>query len=509
MNKNSNEELKFDNSAVLSEKGSPILGRLSGPVADIINPTRNGRKYSEKLWENVFNSPIAQETFENGGYFGELGHPEGRQEVDMEKIAICMPKPPVKNSDGQLIGSFDILDTPNGRILKTLCDYGYRMGISSRGSGEVSLDMEGNEAVDEDSYDFSCFDVVLLPAVKAARMDYVTESLSDGKVTLKQALAESLDKANDSERKIMQETLSNLHLEYIPEEVIKVNDETPASVNNIEVVEESVAVDNNEAELVEQLQTLIRENKEKEEQIIELQEKLSVSYTKEAACNEKMSRYQQAILKLSEDSKKVKSLEEQLSKAQADLSNVQQSLVESEKASKARQAKLQEKSKSLVESVDNSKRKIKELQEQLKAANENSNSEINSLTEQLSSAKKDLELKKTEYSKKLSASNKLVEKYKTIASGAVNRYIESQALRLGVSHNEILNRLPDSYTFDDIDTVCESLQSVNLNLSKLPFQSMKLEGKLGARVSSPKKSVLPVSQDDIVDDDLLTLAGLK
>ena len=26
-----------------------ILGRLYGPIADIINPTRNGRKYSEQL----------------------------------------------------------------------------------------------------------------------------------------------------------------------------------------------------------------------------------------------------------------------------------------------------------------------------------------------------------------------------------------------------------------------------------------------------------------------------
>ena len=94
MDRKSNEELTFDRSALVSEKGSPILGRLSGPVADIINPTRNGRKYSEQLWENVFNSPIAKETFENGGYFGELGHPADRQEIDMEKIAICMPNPP-------------------------------------------------------------------------------------------------------------------------------------------------------------------------------------------------------------------------------------------------------------------------------------------------------------------------------------------------------------------------------------------------------------------------------
>ena len=31
-------------------KARGILGRLIGPVADFINPTRNGRSYSESLW---------------------------------------------------------------------------------------------------------------------------------------------------------------------------------------------------------------------------------------------------------------------------------------------------------------------------------------------------------------------------------------------------------------------------------------------------------------------------
>lgn len=502
MEKIKQEELQFDNSVLRSEKGSPILGRLSGPCADIINPTRNGRKYSEKLWENVFNSPIAQETFENGGFFGELGHPEGRQEVDMEKIAICMPNPPVKNDKGQLISTFDILDTPNGRILKTLCDYGYKMGISSRGSGEVYPSDDGNEEVDPDQYEFSCFDIVLLPAVKAARLDYVTESLNS-KVTLKQALQESLNRANDSERKIMQETLNNLSIEYT-------SDEAKADpVKDIEDVNESVAVENNEADLVEQLQTLLKENKEKEQQIIELQEKLSVSYTKESACNDKILSYQQSISKLSEEAKKVKSLEEKLSKAENDVKHLKEALTTSKKANAANVAKLQANSKSLVESVSSSKQKIRELQEQLKVANESSSGKIDSLNEQLSTAKKDLEIKKTEYSKKLGASNKLVEKYKNIAAGAVDRYIQSQALRLGVSQNEILNRLPESYTFDDIDSVCESLQSVNLNLSRLPFQSMKLQEKLNAKITAPKKEIIPTNQDDVVDESLLSLAKLQ
>ena len=507
MEKVTQEELTFDNSVKVNSKGDPILGRLTGPCADIINPTRNGRKYSNELWEKVFSNPIVLEYFECGGIPGELDHPEGRQEISSDKICWIMPKPPVKNDKGELIGEWDILDTPNGRILKTLCDYGYKIGVSSRGSGEVYPDADGNEAVDPDQYEFSCFDAVLLPAVKSARLSYVTEALNNSEVTFKQALQESLSKANESDRKIMQETLDNLHIEYTPEEV---NAEAqPSSVDNIEVVNENVAVDNNEADLLEQLQTLIKENKEKEQQIIDLQEKLSVSYTKETITNEKMSKFRKAIVKLSEDLKKVSSLEEKLSKAENDVKVLQEQLAASAKELETSRSRLQKTSKSLVESTSASKAQVSQLQEQLKSVSEESTTRINDLNEQLSTAKKDLEIKKTEYAKKLSASNKLVEKYKSIAAGAVNRYVDSQALRLGVSSNEILNRLPDSYTFDDIDSVCESLQSVNLNLSKLPFQSMKLQEKLNAKITAKRTDVVPVSTDDVVDDDLLALARLK
>ena len=95
-----------------------ILGRLIGPCADFIAPTRNGRHYSEKLWENVFNDPIMKERIDNGVCYGELGHPLDREETDMEKIALCLAEVPKKGKDGKLRAVFDILNTPNGKMLK-------------------------------------------------------------------------------------------------------------------------------------------------------------------------------------------------------------------------------------------------------------------------------------------------------------------------------------------------------------------------------------------------------
>lgn len=44
-----NEALKLDDSVKQNSKGQVILGRLTGPCADFIHPTRNGRKYDESL----------------------------------------------------------------------------------------------------------------------------------------------------------------------------------------------------------------------------------------------------------------------------------------------------------------------------------------------------------------------------------------------------------------------------------------------------------------------------
>lgn len=206
-----NEKFEYQKFTPEEMKAKGILGRLVGPCADFINPTRNGRKYNEKLWENVFANPIMQEKIKNGVCFGELGHPADRTETDMEKIAVCLREQPKKNSKGQLCAVFDILDTPNGRILKTLCDYGSTIGVSSRGTGDLITGEDGSEMVDPDTYECEAWDIVLVPAVETARLQYVTESLHS-KTTLTEALINNIDSATEEEKEIMKETLDKLNI---------------------------------------------------------------------------------------------------------------------------------------------------------------------------------------------------------------------------------------------------------------------------------------------------------
>ena len=196
-----------------------ILGRLYGPIATCKEGTRNGRKYNKELWIKALNDEIFQEKIANKSLFLELGHPADREETDMKCVCACIPEmPKIVNDD--LYAYVDILDTPNGRLLKTFCDYGFVPGISSRGSGDIMA----NDEVDPETFFLETWDIVQLPAVKKARLA-MCESLNNKK-SLKVALQESYDAANDEDKKVMKETLDNLDikLDETAEDEIPVED---------------------------------------------------------------------------------------------------------------------------------------------------------------------------------------------------------------------------------------------------------------------------------------------
>lgn len=408
-----------------------------------------------------------------------------------------MPEKPKKNKDGQLEAYLDILDTPNGRIVATLAKYGYKLGISSRGSGETYEAVDG-EHVDEDTYKLEAWDIVLLPAVKSARLKMV-ESVQNGK-SLKQALCEQLDKANEDERAVMKKTLDELNIEYTPEKVIDKSDMT-ANDDGVTMVKE--------------LQDSLLAQRKLESQITELQEKLSVCYAKEAKYEEDAVKYKNAIRNLSESVSNVKALQGKVEKLaeelnQKDLTIKQeqdkyQKLVEKRRVDINRQSSLNESISTQAIKLKEKETIIRDLNESFKTFKQESEERENSLNESLAEVKKNLTIKTNEYNSKLANANKLIEQYRKTAKTAVNKYIESQALRLGVSANEIKNKLSENYSFSDIDEICESLSNFNLTVSSLPLDLQK--GRV--KIQEGKEPILKSNPNDIVDDSLLRLANLK
>jgi hypothetical protein len=162
--------------------------------------------------------------------FLELGHPTDREETDMTKACACIPEVP-KIVNGDLYAYVDILDTPNGRLLKTLVDYGFVPGISSRGSGDIMA----NDEVDPETFFLETWDIVQLPAVRKARLS-ICESIVKDALKLKKALTESLNAANDEDKKQMQEALEKLNIS-LTEDIL-----VPAGVNGAMIKPEDIPV---------------------------------------------------------------------------------------------------------------------------------------------------------------------------------------------------------------------------------------------------------------------------
>jgi hypothetical protein len=502
----------------MAKKG--ILGRLVGPCADFINPTRNGRKYTEELWENVFKDSLIQEKIKNGVCFGELGHPTDRTETDMTKIAVSLKEAPKKNDKGQLMAYFDILDTPNGRILKTLCDYGSTIGISSRGTGDVIEDENGNEVVDPSTYEFECWDVVLIPAVETARLQYVTESLGSDKKDLKMALTESLDKATPEERKVMEKTLKELNIEVEKSKIgstpekdenidAKLVEGDKAPQQAVEKTEEATVGGSNE--IIKSLQETLKANVALEAQVKSLQEQLAVNDIKVGKVNEELGKYKNATIRLSTVVAEKKKLQEQVSTLEEQLKKKDEAIA----AQKQRLTKLVEATKqnttssqSLTEAVSKKDGEIAKLNESLTKQKSEHEAKIVKLNESIAVLNSSSQSKEKEASKKIERLETLKESYKKLANETMTHYIESKAQMLGVSVNEIKTRLPESYTVEDVDSICEELQSYELNISKLPFS---VDRKVKVKVRESKNESLPVNKnvDDDVDSSLLNLAGIN
>ena len=548
---NTRSEMQYQRLTEEEKQKRGILGRLVGIIADFKNATRNGRRYTEELWDKTFDDPIVKEKIENRCILGELGHPSDRQETDIEKVAICLAEMPKKGDDGKLHGVFDILDTPNGRILKTLCDYGCNIGVSSRGGGDTFEDYNGNETVDPDSYEFECFDAVLLPAVKAARPSYVTEAFDAHKKTLKVALMEALEKSSENDQRVMKTTLEELNIEYTEDNLTN----NPERVDNIEVTEETVAAEDDGANMINELHEALQRQQELESQVKSLQEKLSVCYTKESRYSDKLAK---ANSKVTAQETENKQLSEQLEKLTTENSLLEERNTELEtklcsltESSEQAQRQVTE----LTESLNGYRNRYSDLKNQLKESksskttldeslssktaevtklteaysklkedsekklheaivqNKNLESTNKKLVEELQDMKKDSQIMKSQSNAKLEKAQTLVEKYKSIAKTAVEKYINSQAVRIGVSSTDIRNRLTESYSFKDIDKAVEDLQQYKLNVKSLPFSTLSEKRHTKAVIRESKEPLLTLKDnssynfDDDVDEALLTFTN--
>lgn len=176
-----------------------IIGTFDGKCADSIE-NNNGMLLNDELWKKLFDSEEYKRNLNNGFYIGFLGHPEDPGCQDFEKACIIMREGHI-DSDGQVYGQFDLIDTPVGRIVKSFIDADVKFGISVRGAGDVGPD----GYVDPDTFIFRGFDLVAFPAYDDAipRFTQIAASsaVRDSKVykEVTKSISDNISKITSSE----------------------------------------------------------------------------------------------------------------------------------------------------------------------------------------------------------------------------------------------------------------------------------------------------------------------
>ena len=134
---------------------------------------RNGRMYPMETLQKEVDRYNDQFVSKNRAY-GELGHPDGPT-INLERVSHMIKS--LKNEGNDIVGKAKIMDTPYGKIVKSLIDEGAQLGVSSRGMGSLKQNSEGINEVQGDFQLATAGDIVADPSAPNAFVNGVMEGV--------------------------------------------------------------------------------------------------------------------------------------------------------------------------------------------------------------------------------------------------------------------------------------------------------------------------------------------
>ena len=141
--------------------------RVSGIIQRAETKNQNERVYPKEVLMREIKKYIEGPVKERRA-LGELDHPESSV-INLQNVSHNIVEIKVKDND--VYGTFEILSTPAGNILKELFRNGITVGVSSRGMGSVeeSLNEKGEPLVTvQDDFELLCWDFVSTPSTHGA-----------------------------------------------------------------------------------------------------------------------------------------------------------------------------------------------------------------------------------------------------------------------------------------------------------------------------------------------------
>jgi len=141
-------------------KGICIQGGVKNANQRVYPVTEIGRAV------NTLNDQIS------GGYsvLGEVDHPEGLN-INLDRVSHMITEMWMDGPNGY--GKLKVLPTPMGQIVQTMLESGVKLGVSSRGSGNVTEDGTGQVS----DYEIITVDIVAQPSAPGAYPTPIYEQL--------------------------------------------------------------------------------------------------------------------------------------------------------------------------------------------------------------------------------------------------------------------------------------------------------------------------------------------
>ena len=176
---------------------------------------RNGRMYPmETLSREV--KRYDENFIQKGRALGELGHPDGPT-VNLDRVSHKIVSLVQEGSNFK--GKAQLLDTPMGKIAKSLIGEGVTLGVSSRGVGSLRTTNEGHKIVGEDFMLATAADIVADPSAPDAFVSGIMEGKEwvwEGGI-LREKLAEQTKKRINTlvDQKMLEEKKLELFQDFL------------------------------------------------------------------------------------------------------------------------------------------------------------------------------------------------------------------------------------------------------------------------------------------------------
>ena len=140
-----------------------------------------------------------------GGYsvLGEVDHPEGLN-INIDRVSHMITETWMDGDNGY--GKLKILPTPMGNLVKTMLESGVKLGVSSRGSGNVTEDGSGEVS----DFEIITVDVVAQPSAPGAYPTPIYEHLMNARGGMKAYEFAQATKHDEKAQKYLKESLINL-----------------------------------------------------------------------------------------------------------------------------------------------------------------------------------------------------------------------------------------------------------------------------------------------------------